>query len=73
MPPHFYVIRATLPGTFIVLLPDAPTFTIVAMGEELLRRTGCQAGPVVGRSVFVAYSENPAEAPVPAHLAEPLT
>ena len=61
-PAHFDAILATLPGNFILMLPDAPTFTIVAMSEELLRLTNRRAAQVVGQSVFVAYPANLAEA-----------
>jgi PAS domain S-box-containing protein len=61
-PAHFNAILAALPGNFMLLLPDAPTYTILAMSEELLRQTGRQAAQVVGQSVFVAYPENPGEA-----------
>jgi hypothetical protein len=61
-PAHFHAILAALPGNFILLLPDAPTFTIVAMSEELLRQTNRRAAQVVGQSVFSAYPENLKEA-----------
>ena len=60
-PAHFHAILAALPGNFIVMLPDAPTYTIVAMSAELLRQTDREADQVVGQSVFVAYPENEAE------------
>ncbi len=46
----------------MLLRPDAPTYTIVAMSEELLRQTGREAVQVVGQSVFVAYPGNPEKA-----------
>lgn len=53
-PAHFHAILAALPGNFMLLLPDAPTYTIVTMSEELLRQTDRQAAQVIGQSVFVA-------------------
>ena len=61
-PAHLHAILGALPGNFILLRPDAPTYTIVAMSAELLRQTGRQAAQVVGQSVFVAYPANPDEA-----------
>lgn len=60
-PTHFEAILAALPGNLILLRPAAPTFTIVAMGTELLRQTGRESTQVVGQSVFTAYPENPEE------------
>ncbi|PJJ60967.1 PAS domain-containing protein [Hymenobacter chitinivorans] len=61
-PAHvLHAILAALPGNFILLQPDAPTYTIVAMSADLLRQTGREPAQVVGHSVFVAYPENPEE------------
>ncbi|UOG77632.1 PAS domain-containing protein (plasmid) [Hymenobacter tibetensis] len=60
-PAHIAAILGALPGNFLLLLPDAPTYTIVAMSAELLAQTGREAAQVVGQSVFVAYPENEAE------------
>ena len=61
-PAHFPTILAAMPGNFMLLRPDAPTYTVVAISAELLRQTDRQVGEVVGHSVFVAYPENLAEA-----------
>jgi hypothetical protein len=58
-PTHFEAILTALPGNFILLRLDAPTFTIVAMSAELLRQTDRVAAQVVGQSILVAYPENP--------------
>jgi signal transduction histidine kinase len=67
-PTHFCAILAALPGNFILLLPDAPTYTILAMSEELLRQTDRTAAQVVGQSVFVAYPANPVASAGPAQM-----
>ncbi len=49
-----------LPGSFLLLEPDAPKYTILAISNELLRSTAQARPKVVGRSVFEVYPENPA-------------
>ena len=50
-----------LPGSFLVLKPDPPYFTILAVSDELLSITGQQRSGVIGRSVFEIYPVNPNE------------
>ena len=47
-----------LPGNFVILRPDTPSYTILAMSDALLQLTGRERQKVVGRSVFEVYPEN---------------
>lgn len=40
-----------LPGLYLILLPDAPTFTIVAVSDAYLRATRTERGSIVGRGL----------------------
>ncbi len=55
----FKTIFEALPGSFVILQPDPPYFTILAMSDELLRNTAHTREDVVGRSVFEAFPQNP--------------
>jgi PAS domain S-box-containing protein len=49
-----------LPGNLLLLAPDAPQYTILAISNELLRLTAGDRAHIVGRSIFEVYPENPA-------------
>ncbi len=51
-----------LPGAFLVLQPNAPNYTILAVSEEYLFISGREKKALVGKSVFEVFPENP-EAP----------
>src|SRR5690348_6821070 len=60
---NFQVIFEAIPGSFIVVQPDEPDFTVLAVSEELLQLTAAKREEVVGKSIFVAYPENPQATP----------
>jgi PAS domain S-box-containing protein len=55
----FQATFEALPGNFLVLQPNAPDYTVLAVSEELLRSVQRERQQVVGSSVFVAFPENP--------------
>ncbi|MBJ6119245.1 PAS domain-containing protein [Pontibacter sp. BT310] len=57
--PDFQQVFNALPGSFLLLQPNPPQFTILAASDEQLRLTGQEQHEVVGKSVFEAYPENP--------------
>ncbi len=48
-----------LPGSFLILQPNIPHYTILAISDELLRITARERQQVVGKSIFEVYPENP--------------
>jgi signal transduction histidine kinase len=64
LPPTDGLIAA-LPGLFLVLLADAPRYTIVAASDAYLRATrSTRDGPrgIVGRGIFEAFPDPPEQA-----------
>lgn len=59
--PNFREIFESVPGLFLVLLPDS-TFTIVAASDEYLAATLTKREEILGRGVFDVFPDNPAEA-----------
>ena len=63
MPEHrvdFQLAFEALPGSFLLLAPDPPHYTILGVSEGMLRRSGRQRHDVVGKGVFEVFPENPA-------------
>ncbi|TPE42149.1 PAS domain-containing sensor histidine kinase [Pontibacter mangrovi] len=59
LPLNFELLFNTIPGSFLVLKPNPPLYTILAISDELLQSTGKQRADVMGRGVFEVYPENP--------------
>src|SRR6185295_17503170 len=57
--PDFQVLFESAPGLFLVLLPDAPRFTIVAVSDAYLRATMTQRQNILGHGVFDVFPDNP--------------
>ncbi|MFD1140934.1 PAS domain S-box protein [Larkinella insperata] len=47
-----------LPGNYLVLLPDAPTFTIVGVSDAYLQATYTRRESILGKGVFVAMTDD---------------
>jgi PAS domain S-box-containing protein len=47
------------PGCFLVLAPDAPRFTILAVTDAYLRATKTQRSEILGRALFEVFPDNP--------------
>ncbi|MBO0950361.1 PAS domain S-box protein [Fibrella forsythiae] len=60
---HFFDSNAlrilnAIPGNRLILLPDAPTFTIVAVTDDYLKVTHTQRETLLGKGVFEAFFDN---------------
>jgi PAS domain-containing protein len=55
----YQVIFESMPGSFIILQPNAPHYPILAISDELLEITARGRQNVVGKSVFEVYPESP--------------
>lgn len=53
-------VFAALPGSYLILLPDAPQFTIVGATESYLFLTGTKKETITGRGIFEVFTDNPA-------------
>ena len=49
------------PGKRVVFLPDAPDFTIIAASNDMCRFLGLPKEQFVGKGVFDAFPDNPAD------------
>lgn len=47
------------PDAYLLLLPDAPRFTIVAANESRLRATLTRREDIIGRGLFEVFPDNP--------------
>ncbi len=56
----FQLAFEALPGSFLLLAPDAPHYTILGISDEMLRRSGRRRQDIVGEGVFEVFPENPA-------------
>src|SRR5215218_4450068 len=49
----------SMPGNFMILQPNHPHYTILAISDELLSISALERDKVVGQSVFDVFPENP--------------
>jgi hypothetical protein len=49
------------PGAYLVLLPDSPRFTIVAVSNAYLSATMTKRDDILGRGLFEVFPDNPAD------------
>jgi signal transduction histidine kinase len=57
--PDFKCLFESAPGLYLVLLPDAPVFTIVAVSEAYVRATKTVRDQILGRGIFEVFPDNP--------------
>jgi two-component system, sensor histidine kinase len=50
-----------LPGSFYIVEPNAPVFTILSVSEELLKSTGKKREELEGKGIFEVFPENPVD------------
>jgi signal transduction histidine kinase len=55
----FHGLFDATPGPYLILAPDAPTFTIVAVNDAYLRATLTVREEIVGRGLFQIFPDNP--------------
>lgn len=59
--PDFHRIFEAVPGAYLILLPNAPTFTIVAVSDSYLQATMTVREEIVGKGLFAVFPDNPAD------------
>ncbi len=57
--PDFRLLFEGAPAALLVVLPDDPVFTIVAVSNAYLRATGATRETIIGRGVFEVFPNNP--------------
>jgi PAS domain S-box-containing protein len=57
--PEFRRVFESAPDLYLVLLPNAPNFTIAGASDAYLRATGTRRGEIVGRGIFDVFPDNP--------------
>jgi PAS domain S-box-containing protein len=57
--PDFRALFEALPGLYLVLQPDAPRYTIVAVSDAYARQTLTERQAIVGKGVFEVFPDNP--------------
>lgn len=57
--PDFQLLFESCPGLFLVILPDAPKFTIVAVSDAYMLQNGITRKDILGKGVFEVFPENP--------------
>jgi signal transduction histidine kinase/ActR/RegA family two-component response regulator len=60
-PPDFRALFESAPGLYLVLAPDAPRFTIVAVSDAYLRATMTERAAILGRGLFEVFPDNPGD------------
>ena len=59
--PDFRLLFESAPGLYLVLRPDAPRYTIVAVSDAYARATMTQRERILGRGLFEIFPDNPAD------------
>lgn len=57
--PDFRTLFESVPGLYLVLEPDAPRYTIVAVSDAYARQTLTTRDAIVGKGVFEVFPDNP--------------
>jgi len=57
--PQFDHLFQILPNPGLILLPDAPKFTIIAVNKATLESTNSLEEDLIGKGIFEAFPENP--------------
>jgi PAS domain S-box-containing protein len=65
--PDFRLLFSAVPGAFLVLLADSPTFTIVAASDAYLAALKKSREEMLGRGVFEVFPEGPDPAHAETH------
>jgi PAS domain S-box-containing protein len=59
--PDFRILFESAPGLYVVLLPNDPLFTIVAVSDAYLAATMTGRDLILGRGIFQVFPDNPAD------------
>lgn len=57
--PDFKMLFETCPGLYLVLIPNSPIFTIVAVSDGYLKATMTTRDYLIGKGIFEAFPDNP--------------
>jgi PAS domain S-box-containing protein len=57
----FRALFESVPGLYLVLLPDGPRFTIVTASDEYLRATMTARDAIAGKGLFEVFPDNPSD------------
>ncbi len=57
----FRVLFESAPGLYLILRPDAPSFTILGASDAYLRATKTERNVISGRPLFEVFPDNPDE------------
>ena len=57
--PNFELLFNAMPGNYLILLPDAPDFTIVAVSDAYVRVTMNVREHILNRKLFEVFPDNP--------------
>ncbi|MBB1284541.1 PAS domain-containing protein [Flavisolibacter sp. BT320] len=60
-PEDLSLVFSALPGPHVLVFPDAPLYTIAAVGDDYLRITGRRQEDLIGKGLFEAFPNNPAD------------
>ena len=55
----YQAVFESLPGLYLVLSPDAPRFTILAVSERYAQATRVRVQDAVGKGLFEVFADNP--------------
>jgi PAS domain S-box-containing protein len=58
--PDFQTLFEAAPGRYLVLLPDAPRYTIIALSDAYARATQTSREDILGKGLFDVFPGNPA-------------
>ncbi len=58
----FRALFEAVPGLYLVLWPDTPKFTIVAVSDSYLRATMTRREEILGQGIFEVFPDNPDDA-----------
>src|SRR5262245_33691902 len=59
--PDFQTLFEAAPGLYLVLLPDAPQYTIAAVSDAYAHATMTRREEIMGRGLFEVFPDNPAD------------
>jgi hypothetical protein len=49
------------PGISVILLPDAPRYTVVSVSDDFIRSTGIARNDIIGKGHFEMFPQNPGD------------
>ncbi|MBC7827677.1 MAG: PAS domain S-box protein [Chitinophagaceae bacterium] len=57
--PDFQIIFQSIPGNYLIVKPDAPHFTIVAVSDDYASVTNTKRENILGKGLFEVFPDNP--------------